>query len=165
MEAFMVDQSSRSRSLLKPVVGGLVLIAAIIAVIYFRSQVWSGLKWTGNELSHWLTNWVPNNKGATVAIVGFGVVAFAINWIAHVRGRLRAWIFALVVEAGLWLLFWYSVLIPSLNDLVGLHIARPTPNAVVLAGAITMAIAGVIFWFLEIREEWNKYRHRTNPDD
>ena len=68
-----------------------------------------------------------------------------------------------MVEVGLWLLFWYGLLIPSLNDLFGLHIARITADEVVLSGAIVIAVTGVVFWILEVREEWNKYRHRTQP--
>lgn len=153
------------RSLLKPVVGGVILILAIILGIYFRSQLIDALQWVGNLFSDWVTEWVPDHKGATTAIVAFGVVAFAINWIAHVRGRLRAWVFAIVVEIGLWLLFWYGLLIPSFNELFGLNIDRITPNEVVLSGAVVIALAGIIFWILEVREEWNKYKRQHNADE
>ena len=92
-------------------------------------------------------------------------MAFAINWFAHVRGRLRAWVFAIVVEIGLWLLFWYGLFIPSFNDLFGLHIEKITPNEAVLSGAIVIALTGLIFWFLEAREEWHKYRRQHNAED
>ena len=163
----MVDQrtSPRSRGFLKPVVYGVILLVAIVAAIYFRSQLWDGVKWLLRTFNNWLTTWVPDHAGATAAIAGFAVVAFIVNWIAHVRGRLRAWIFAIVVEVGLWLLFWYGLGIPSLNDLFGLHITRITPNEVVLSGAIVIALTGLVFWVLETREEWNKYRRKHNPDD
>jgi hypothetical protein len=163
----MVDQRTpaRSRGLLRPVIGGLTLIAVIILVIYFRNQVWDALKWTGRQLSDWLTNWVPDHPGQTAAIAGFAVFAFVVNWIAHVRGRFRAWIFALVVEIGLWLLFWYGLGIPSLNSLFGLDIPRMSMTAVLLSAVVVIAITGAIFWFLESREEWRKYRHRLSTDD
>jgi hypothetical protein len=161
----MVDQRpTRSRGFLKPVVYGFVLIALIIAAIFFRSQLWDAAKWVGRRFGDWVTVWVPDHSGATVAIVGFAVVAFVINWFAHIRGRWRAWVFAIVVEVGLWLLFWYGLLIPSFNELFGLDIPRITPNEVVLSGAIVIALTGLIFWILETREEWNKYRHRHDPD-
>jgi hypothetical protein len=28
-----------------------------------------------------------------------------------------------------------------------------------------IALTGLIFWILEAREEWNKYRRRHNADD
>jgi len=163
----MVDQRTpaRSRGLLRPVIGGLALIAIIILVIYLRVQVWHGLQWTGRKVSDWVTNWVPDHPGQTAAIGGFVIFAFVLNWIAHIRGRLRAWIFAIVVEFGLWLLFWYGAGIPPLNKLFGLNIARMEPTAVLLAGIIVIAITGAIFWFLEMREEWRKYRHRLSTDD
>ncbi len=161
----MAETRSSGRSLLRPVVGGIVLILAIILAVYFRSQLWDAIKWVGRAFSDWLTDWVPSHAGATTAIVAFAVVAFGINWLAHVRGRLRAWIFAIVVEIGLWLLFWYGLGIPSFNDLFGLHIEKITPNEAVLSGVIVVAVTGLIFWFLEAREEWNKYRRQHNPEE
>jgi hypothetical protein len=163
----MVDQrqSRRSRGFLKPVVYGVIVLVAVVAGIYFRSQVWAGVKWLSRTFSDWVTGWVPDHPGATGAIVGFAVLAFVLNWLAHVRGRLRAWVFAIVVEVGLWLLFWYGLIIPSLNDLFGLHIPRITADEVVLSGAIVIALTGLVFWILEAREEWNKYRRAHNPDD
>jgi hypothetical protein len=161
----MAETRSSGRSLFKPVISGALVIIAIIAAVFFRSQLWDAGKWVGRSFGDWLTEWVPNHAGATTAIVAFAVVAFAINWIAHVRGRLRAWIFAIVVEIGLWLLFWYGLIIPSFNDLFGLHIEKITPNEAVLSGAIVIALTGLLFWFLEAREEWNKYRRQHNAED
>jgi len=99
-----------------------------------------------------------------VILVGI-LVAFGINWIAHVRGRIRAWIFALVVEVGLWILFWNSLGIPSLNELFGLNVDKISANEQVITGLVIIILAGLVFWFLEAREEWNKYRRAHNPDD
>src|SRR5262249_46344449 len=107
----MVDQrypARRSRSLLGPVAVGLVLIAALGAVIALRGPLWEFAKVAGRTVSDWLTNWAPAHPRQTAAVVGFALLTLVINWVAHVRGRLRAWIFALVVEIGLWLLFWYG---------------------------------------------------------
>ena len=155
----------RSRGLLGPVLGGLVLIAALVAVIAFRTQLWQFLKWASRTINHWLTGWAPAHPRQTVAIVGFGILALVINWIAHVRGRLRAWIFALVVEIGLWLLFWNGPGIPSLNDLMGLRIARLSPTEIALSGALVIAVTGIVFWLLELRESWLAYRHQHTADD
>ncbi|HEX6869569.1 MAG TPA: hypothetical protein VF163_00600 [Micromonosporaceae bacterium] len=163
----MVDQrsDSRSRGLLTPVLGGIALIAALVAAIAFRAELWEFLKWLGRTVGTWLTDWVPDHPRETGAILGFAVVAFAINWIAHVRGRFRAWVFALVVEVGLWLLFWYGPGIPSLNDLVGLNIPTMSATAIVVSAAVVIALTGALFWFLEVREEWRKYRRRHHVEE
>jgi hypothetical protein len=153
------------RSLLAPVVGGLALIAALILAIYFRVELWRAIKWTGHEFKVWTTDWVPKHPGQTVAIVGFIVLSFVLNWIAHIRGRLRAWIFAIVVELGLWFLFWYGAGIPSLNELFGLNLEKMSPSVLIMSGVIVVAVTGAIFWFLEAREEWRKYRHRLADTD
>jgi hypothetical protein len=155
----------RSRGLLGPVLGGLVLIGALVAAIAFRQELWRSLRWIGHTIGNWLTGWVPDHPRQTMAIVGFAVVALVLNWIAHVRGRLRAWIFALVVEIGLWVLFWTGPGIPSLNDLSGLKIDKLTPGATALSGVLVIAVTGAVFWFLEAREEWLKYRRQHHVDD
>jgi len=125
--ALMADQRypvRRSLGFLGPVLGALLLIAALVAGIAFRRQLWQFLRWAGHIVSNWLTVWVPAHPRQTSAIVGFAVLALVLNWLAHVRGRLRAWIFALIVEIGLWILFWNGPGIPSLNDLLGLRMPR-----------------------------------------
>jgi hypothetical protein len=155
----------RSGGLLTPVLGALALIAALVLGIAYRVQVWHFLRWLGRVVGGWFTDWVPAHRGQTLAIAGFAVLAFVINWIAHVRGRLRAWVFALVVEIGLWLLFWFSVGIPSLNELFGLNLARLTTAEVLTSGVLVIAVTGALFWYLEAREEWLVYRRRHHVDE
>ncbi len=164
----MADQRypvRRSRGILSPVLGGLVLIAVVVAGVAFRQELWRSAQWAGHTISTWLTGWVPGHPRQTQAIVGFAVVALIINWIAHVRGRLRAWIFAIVVEIGLWLLFWNGPGIPSLNDLSGLKIPKLAPAAIALSGVLVIAVTGIVFWFLEAREEWLAYRRQHHVDE
>jgi hypothetical protein len=161
----MAETESKTRSFLKPIIGGLVLVAALVGVIAFRTQLGTGLKKAGIKTGNTLVDWVPDHPAQTVAIVMLGLVAFGINWIAHIRGRLRAWIFAIVVEIGILVLFWNSLGIPSLNELFGLNIDGLTANEQLISGAVVIVLAGLVFWFLESREEWNKYRRRHNPDD
>jgi hypothetical protein len=153
------------RSLLAPVLGGLALIVALVLAIYYRAELWRGAKWLGDVTGTWATEWVPEHPGQTTAIIGFAVLCFILNWFAHIRGRLRAWVFVLVVELGLWFLFWYGAGIPSFNELLGLNLEKMSPTVLILSGVIVVAITGAIFWFLEMREEWRKYRRRHNADD
>lgn len=164
----MVEQrysGRRSSAFLSPVLGGLVLIGAVVAAIAFRTELGRFLRWFGDTVGTWLTEWVPAHREQTTAIIGFAVVAFVINWLAHVRGRLRAWVFVLVVEAGLWVLFWYPVGIPSLNELMGLGIPRMDPATTAVSGGVVMAVTAVVFWILEVREEWRKYLRRHHVDE
>lgn len=161
----MVDERvpvRRSRGFLTPIISALLVIGAIVAIVAFRSEVWRFVKWLGNGLGSWFTEWVPDHKGQAAAILGFAVVAFVINWLAHVRGRFRAWVFAIILEVGLWLLFWYSVGIPSFNELLGLNIEQMSAGTVIGSAIGVVAVTGVIFWILESREEWRKYRRRHN---
>jgi hypothetical protein len=155
----------RTRGCLAPVAGGLAVIVAVVAVIAFRGPLRRSAAWVGHAVSDLFATWVPEHRQQTLAIAGFAVVAFLLNWVAHVRGRLRAWIFAVVVEAGLWLLFWYGLGIPSLNELFGLDVAGLTSTAILISGALVVGVTGAVFWFLEAREEWLRYRRAHHVDD
>ena len=160
----MVDQPTgrRSGGLFVPVAGGLLLIGAIVAGIAFRSDLWRFIRWLGDRIGTFFSEWVPDHPEQSAAIGGFAVLAFVLNWIAHVNGRLRAWVFAVIVEAGLWLLFWYGLGVPSLNELTGLDVEKLDSTGVVVSGILVIALTGLVFWYLEMREEWRKYRRRHN---
>jgi hypothetical protein len=155
----------RSGGLLTPVLAALVLIGALVLAIAYRTQVWRFLRWLGHVLGGWFTDWVPAHRGQTLAIAGFAVVAFVLNWLAHIRGRLRAWIFALVIEIALWLLFWFRLGIPSLNELFGLNLAKLKTSEVLISGVLVIAVTGALFWYLEAREEWLVYRRRHHVEE
>ena len=161
----MVEESTASRSILKPVLGGILVLAALVAAIFFRAELWEFLKLVGRQVRYVLTEWIPDHPGQAVAVLAFIVIAFVINWIAHVRGRFRAWVFAVVIELGLWLLFWYGLFIPSIKDLIGLDVEQMNFRTVMISGLVIIGLTGAIFWFLETREEWNKYRRRHHVDE
>ena len=66
---------------------------------------------------------------------------------------------------GVGLLFWNGPGIPSLNDLMGLRVARLSPTEIALSGALVIAVTGIVFWLLELRESWLAYRHQHTADD
>ncbi len=158
----MAQPGSKSRSLLAPLIGGVVLIVLLVGVIAFRNQLGDLITDTSREGGGTVLKWVPDHLGATLAIVVAFLAALGFNWIAHVSGRLRAWIFVLVIEIGLWFLFWNSVGIPSLKDLFGLDtLERITPTEQVVSLLIILFLSGIVFWFLEAKESWGARRHRT----
>jgi hypothetical protein len=161
----MVEESTASRSILKPILGGILVLVALVAAIYFRAELWEFLKLVGRQVRYVLTEWIPDHPGQAVAVLAFIVIAFVINWIAHIRGRFRAWVFAVVIELGLWLLFWYGLFIPSIKDLIGLEVEQMNFRTVMISGLVIIGLTGAIFWFLESKEEWNKYRRRHHVDD
>lgn len=160
-----MTQTTAKRGLLKPVLSGVLVIGLIAVVILFHAEIWKYLIIPVGRAAGWVgTEWVPKHVGQSLAAAGFGVVAFFINWLAHVRGRLREWIFAIVVEIGLWILFWFPWPPLSLNKLFRLNIEQMPFLTVLLSGFIVIFITGVIFWILELKEEINKYRRRHNAE-
>jgi hypothetical protein len=156
----MAETGSKSRSLLAPFIGAIVLIALLVLIIAFRQQLADVISRSSAEGSSRLIAWVPDHLDETFAIVVAFFVAIGINWIAHVAGRLRAWIFVFVVEIGLWILFWNSLGIPSLRELVGLdpESLRLTVTEQAVSLAIILVLSGVVFWILEAREAWKQRR-------
>jgi hypothetical protein len=161
----MAETGSKSRSLLAPLIGGVVLIALLVLIIAFRNELADAISSTSSEGGSAIISWVPDHLGATLAIIVAFFVAIAFNWVAHITGRLRAWIFVLVVEAGLWILFWNSVGIPSLKDLFGFeNLERITPTEQAVSGLIVLFLSGIVFWILEAKEKFQERRHRLDDD-
>ena len=156
----MAETGSKSRSLLAPFIGAIVLIALLVLIIAFRQQLADVITRTSAEGSSRLIAWVPDHLDETFAIVVAFLVAIGINWVAHVAGRLRAWIFVFVVEIGLWILFWNSLGIPSLRELVGLdpETLRLTATEQAVSLAIILVLSGIVFWILEAWEAWKQRR-------
>jgi hypothetical protein len=156
----MAETGSKSRSLLAPIIGAVVLIALLILIIAFRQQLADVISRSSAEGSSRLIAWVPDHLDETFAIAVAFLVAIGINWIAHVAGRLRAWIFVFIVEIGLWILFWNSLGIPSLRELVGLNpeTLQLTVTEQAVSLAIILFLSGIVFWILEAREAWKQRR-------
>ncbi|MBX6748437.1 MAG: hypothetical protein IRY85_02005 [Micromonosporaceae bacterium] len=156
----MAETGSKSRSLLAPLIGAVVLIALLVLIIAFRQQLADLIGRSSSEGKDRLIAWVPDHLDETFAIVVAFFVAIGINWIAHVAGRLRAWIFVFVVEIGLWILFWNSLGIPSLRELVGLdpNTLQLTVTEQVVSLAIILFLSGIVFWIMEAREAWKQRR-------
>jgi hypothetical protein len=158
----MAETKSKSRSVLAPIIGGLVIIAALFLIIAFRSQLRDLISSSSKSNTNTIAGWVPDHQAATLAIVIAFLITIAIDWVAHLVGRLRAWIFVLVVEIGLWILFWNSLGIPSLKHLVGLDsLERISTQAQFYSGALIFVLSGVIFWILEAIEAFKEKRART----
>jgi hypothetical protein len=158
----MAETTSKSRSIMAPIIGGVVLIAALVLIIALRAQLRDLISSSSKSNANTIVGWVPDHQAATLAIVIAFLIAIAIDWVAHLVGRLRAWIFVLVVEVGLWILFWNSVGIPSLKHLVGLDsLERISTSAQFYSGALIFVLSGVIFWILEAIEAFKEKRART----
>jgi hypothetical protein len=161
-EESMAETESKSRSLLAPIIGGLVLIAALVLIIALRTQLHDLISSSSKSNANTIVGWVPDHQYATLAIVVAFLITIAIDWVAHLVGRLRAWIFVLVVEIGLWILFWNSVGIPSLKHLVGLDsLERISTKAQFYSGLLIFVLSGIIFWILEAVEAFKERRART----
>src|SRR6266545_2815696 len=62
---FMADQRypvRRSRGFVGPVLGGLAIIAALIAGIAFRRELWRFVRWAGAAINDWLTGCGPGSS-------------------------------------------------------------------------------------------------------
>jgi hypothetical protein len=158
--------TKRSRSLLAPLIGGVVLVALLFLIIAFREQLRDAISSSSSRGGGALLAWIPDHVDETLAIVVAFLVAIAFNWVAHVIGRLSAWIFVVVVEIGLWVMFWNSLGIPSLRELIGLPDELSlTASEQVISILIVLILSGIVFWILEAKEKWQERRHRLADTD
>jgi len=157
----MTAPETKTRSFLKPVVGGIVLIALLAGLLAFRHQLSDALSHGSGKGSSALLGWIPNHGSETVTIAVCFLVAVGLGWIAHIVGRLRAWIFAVIVDIGLWVLFWNDLGFGSIKSMVGVSDGvKLDGKEQVIALLIVLVLSGFVFWILEAKESWSQYRHR-----
>jgi hypothetical protein len=161
----MTQPSSTTRSIFKPIIAGVLLIAALFLIIAFRNQLGDLVSRSGSKGGSSLLSWIPNHKGATTIIIAAFIVFLGIDYVAHLAGRLRAWIFVVVVQIGLWILFWNNLGITPLKDFLGLKDTTISGKAQIVSLLIIMVLSGVVFWILEAKEAFDMRRHRTGGDD
>jgi hypothetical protein len=155
----------RSRGLIGPALGGVVLIAVVVAGVAFRRELWRSARWAGSTASRWLTQWAPcssppdaGDRGIRGPGAHHQLDRACPRPVARLDlrfGRGDRPLAAVLERSG----------IPSLNDLSGLKIPKLNPGAIALSGALVIAVTGAVFWFLEAREEWLAYRRQHHVDE
>jgi hypothetical protein len=156
----MTEPATRTRgSLLQPIIAGAVVVLVLALIGAFRDQLLDAIHSSSEKSSGGLKNWIPDHKGETVIIGITFLIFLGIDYVAHLVGRLRAWLFVVVVQIGVWFLFWNDFgNLGSGRDIVGLDARHLSGVAQINALLIVMVLSGVIFWILEAREEFAKRR-------
>ncbi len=159
-------ESTTTRNIVKPIIAGAVVVLVLALIGAFRVQLLDAITSGSQESSGKLSQWIPEHKGETIIIaIGFALY-LAINYVAHVVGRLRAWIFVVVVETGVWFLFWNDFgSLGSGRDLVGLQDSHLSGVAQINSLLIILVLSGIVFWVLEAKESFDKRQHATGGDD
>jgi hypothetical protein len=163
----MAETGSTSRKLLWPAISALVLLVIFSALFYFREQVFDALAKSTASSFHSLSDWIPKHTTELTVILITLAICIAVDWVAHIVGRLRPWIFVVVFQIGVWILFWNTFIGESGKDSLGIDSLK-SANLSVKEQAISMlfilVVSGIVFWILEAKENWNRYRHSQSTD-
>ncbi len=158
-----MTESTTTRNIIKPIIAGAVVVLILALIGAFRNQLLDAIHSSSKEGSGKLSQWIPEHKGETVIIGVAFLIFLGVNYVAHIVGRLRAWIFVVVVEAGVWFLFWNDFgSLGSGRDIVGLQERHLSGLAQINALVIILVLSGIVFWFLEAKEGFDKRQHATS---
>jgi hypothetical protein len=162
----MATTESTGRKILVPAISAIVLLVVFSALFLFRDRVFDALSSSSESGFQKLFSWIPDHKGQTTVILVTLAICIAVDWVAHIVGRLRPWIFVVVFQIGVWILFWNTFIGESGKDSLGLsNVGDLSVKEQAISILIVLIISGVVFWILEAKENWNKYRHSQSTED
>jgi hypothetical protein len=159
----MTERESGGTKFVRGLVIALIVVAALVLVIVFRSQVWDGLKNGGN----YVADSFPQQTGSKLAVVIYMVLAVLLGIIFSQAGHFTAYGIAMGIAPLLWFLFWEGVppvgLDPSWAHSAGLE--HMSVGNVVLWAILADAIITLVFFPLELREKVQERKHRLADTD
>ena len=150
----MADTGSKTRSLLKPIIAGVAVIVVLVLLVLLWNPISDAISGQARSGFSRFINWIGDNPLKALVVFVLFALFLAGNYVAHRVGRLRAWLFVVVVEIGLWILFWNQTVIPPLKDFFGLSEVKLDLATQAVSGIVVLVLSGVIFWILEAREAW-----------
>lgn len=162
----MAEAESTGRKVLVPAISAIVLLVVFSTLFLFRDKVFESLGKSGSHGFKSLFSWIPDHKGQTTVILVTLAICIAVDWVAHIVGRLRPWIFVVVFQIGVWILFWNTFIGQSGKDSLGLSkVGDLSVKEQAISILIILVISGIVFWLLEAKENWRKYRHQQSTED
>jgi hypothetical protein len=159
----MAEREGGGTKFMRGLVIALIVVAAIVLLIVFRSQTLDVLRKTGN----YVADSFPADSGQRVAVVIFMVLAVLMGIIFSQAGHFTAYGIAMGLAPLLWFLFQEGVppvgLKPSWASSAGLE--HMSPGNVVLWAVVADVIITLVFFPLELREKYQARKHRLADVD
>jgi hypothetical protein len=159
----MVERESGGAKFVRGLVIAVVVVAALVLLIVFRSQAWEGVK----NAADYIGDSFPGQTGSKVAVLVYMVVAVLLGILFSQAGHFTAYGIAMGIAPLLWFLFWEGVppvgLDPSWASSAGLE--HMTAGNVVLWAVVADVVITLVFFPLELREKYQARKHRLADTD
>jgi len=159
----MTERESGGTKFVRGLVIALLVVAALVLIIVFRSQVWDGVK----NAADYVSKSFPAENGSKLAVVIYMILAVLMGIIFSQAGHFTAYGIAMGITPLLWFLFWEGVppigLDPSWASQTGL--THMTVGNVILWAVLADIIITLVFFPLELREKFQERKHRLADTD
>ena len=159
----MTDAEGGGRKVLRGLIIAVSIVAALILLIVFRSQVADGV----SSLYGVVKDEVPGSTGQKATLVVYLIVSIVLGVLFSKAGHFTAYGIVVLLLPLLWFLFWWGF------PLLGLHptwiesmgMEKLTAGPVWTWAIVAAAVITAVFVPLEIREKFQKRKHRLADAD
>jgi hypothetical protein len=159
----MADREGGGTKILRGLVTALVIVAALVLLVVFRSQVTD----VGKSIGSYVWDHVPGPAGQKTAVVVYLIVAALVGILFSQAGHFTAYGIAMGLGPLLWFLFWEGFpllgLKPSWTSSMGL--GHLPPGQVIVWAVVAAAVITLVFVPLELREKFQRRKHQLADVD
>lgn len=142
---------------------GLIVLGVIVVIAMLYKQEWWLIKRVGYMLFHLATVWAPAHPRYAAAIVGFFLVSFGLNYLAHKYGRSRLtigraklWVTLNVILFFGWFVFWYWPVVIVFRNVLGKDTSSMSFHDILLSDLLIISIMSAYFWIAEKLEDFRR---------
>lgn len=157
-EANVAEGEGGGTKVMRGLLIALAIVAAIVLLAVFWRQVLDGLEWTWD----YLVNRFPSSTGQRTAVIVYLILAVLFGVLFSKAGHFTAYGVAMGLGPLLWFLFWEGFPLLGLDPTwkSSLGVEHMEPGAVILWAVVAAVIITLIFVPLELREKFQRRRHR-----
>ena len=153
----MADAESGGSKVLRGLIIAVLIVAAIVLLAVFYRQVGDAL----SSLGHYIQNHIPASTNGKATLVVYLIVSVLFGVLFSKAGHFVAYGIVVLLMPLLWVLFWEGfppLGLKSFGDSMGVgHLA---PKDVIIWAVLSAILITLVFVPLELREKFQKRRHR-----
>jgi hypothetical protein len=156
----MADAEGGGSKVLRGLIIAILIVALIVLLAVFYRQVGDAL----SSLGHYIQNHIPASTNGKATLVVYLILSVLFGVIFSKAGHFVAYGIVVLLLPLLWVLYWEGfppLGLTSFGESMGVgHLA---PVDVILWAVIAAVLITLVFVPLEIREKFQKRRHRLAP--
>ena len=156
----MADAESGGSKVLRGLIIAVLLVAALVLLAVFYRQVGDAL----SSLGTYVQEHIPGSTNGKATLVVYLILSVLFGVVFSKAGHFVAYGIVVLLMPLLWVVFWEGfppLGLKAFSDSMGIHAKdRLAPGDVILWAIIAAALITLVFVPLELREKFQKRRHR-----